>query len=194
MRTLRQSNKGRTTDADRMNNKHREGRIWYVTTVDLRNIYTGSALILRNKTMHHNIQTQDNNKADIPPRVQEEVHRKDNNNRIRAIRTEKERVRRVRMMLRVRTIRVKVVRDKQSPARRQRRTEIQITQSTQVRIMDMDMDMMTIRITPQTNKTRNQKRPNRRKKNHMTMRKDGRVNMDTRSRRSRSQLRATSQS
>ena len=56
------------------------------------------------------------------------------------------------------------------------------------------MDMMTIRITPQKNRTRNQKRPNRKKKNHMTMKKDGRVNMDMTNRRSRSQLRTTSQS
>ena len=119
--------------------------------------------------------------------------RKDNNN-IRARRTAKERVRRVRMMLRIRTIRVKEVSVKQNPARRQRRIGIQITRSTQVKITDMDMDMMTIRIIPQTNRTRNQRRPNRRKKNHMTTRKDGRVNMDTRSRRNRNQLRTTSQS
>ena len=144
MRTLRQSNKDRTTDEDSMSHQHKGGRIWYVTTVGLRNIYTGSALIIRNKIMRHNIQTQDNSKLDIPLRVQEKVHRKDNNSSIRAIRMAKERVKRVKMMLRTRVLRVREVSVKQNQARRQRKIGIKITLSTHVRIMDMDMDMMTI--------------------------------------------------
>ena len=79
MRTLRQSNKGRTTDEDSMSHQRKGERIWYATIAGLRIISTGSALNLRDKIMCHNIQTQDNSKLDIPLRVQERVHRKDNN-------------------------------------------------------------------------------------------------------------------
>ena len=144
--------------------------------------------------MRHNTKIQCNNQGDIPPRVQEEVCQKDSNN-IRVIRTAEVRERRVRMMLRTLVLRVREVSVKQNQAQRRRRIATKITHSTHVTIMVMDlvmdMDMMT---TPQMIRSRNQRRVNRRKKNHMAMKKDGMDNMDRKSQRNRNHLKIASRS
>ena len=119
-----------------MSNKHREGRIWYVTIADRRITCTGSVLTQGDKTMCSHTKIQYNNHSDILLRVQEEVCLRDSNS-LRVKKMARVRVKGVRMTPRTRALREKEVSVKVDQARRQRRIGTTTTPNTHVRNMDM---------------------------------------------------------